>query len=51
MDKEQLVLFEGMKDCLEDLSGVDGDGLGEEEEVYEGELAKWGLVEEDELVS
>ena len=48
---EQLVLFEELKDCPEDFSGVDGDGLGEGEEVYEGELAKWELVKDDELVS
>ena len=38
MDKEQLLLFEELKDCQEDLSGVDGDGLGEGEEISLGEF-------------
>jgi len=39
MKSAQLYLFEPEL-CEEDLGGVEGDGLCEGEEVYEGELAE-----------
>ena len=39
MKREQLYLFD-LEDPKEDLGGVEGDGLCEGEEVYEGELAE-----------
>lgn len=43
MKQEQLYLFESESElCEEDLSGVEGDGLCEGEEVYDGELFEEG---------
>jgi hypothetical protein len=41
MKSEQLYLFD-RELCEEDLSGVEGDGLCEGEEIYAGELAEEG---------
>ena len=49
MKEEQLYLFD-FECSEEDLSGVEGDGLCEGEEVYEGELALWGWREEEKRV-
>ena len=45
MNREQLLLFEELKGCLEDLGGVDGDGLGEGEVITFGEEERW--IEEE----
>ena len=46
MDRKQMVLFEEVKDCLEDFSGVVGDGLGEGEVISFDDLEeRWDKEE------
>ena len=45
MSERQLYLFEESL-VAEDMSGIDGDGLGLEEQTYAGELEEWWVEEE-----